>query len=216
MSTDMSSTIFSPEAGRLYRTIAIAFTLWMVFWVPVILMTYGPDNFLWLCNISQFLYLYALWTRNSLLASSQAGILCIVGTVWTADFALGLLTGGQTAVMTHYMWMEEIPLIARASSLYHLFLPPLAIWMVHTLGYDRRAPWVQTGIGSVALLLTALLTEPYRNINWLYAPFNIEQVWMPHWLYALLLLVAYPILLYWPGHAIVLGILRLLRANTGR
>lgn len=192
-----------------YRAVTAAYSLWMIFWVPVVLTSYGPANFLWLCNLSQFLFLYALWARDRLIASSQAGVLCIVGPVWTADFALGLITGGRTAVMTHYMWLDEIPLVARASSLYHVFLPVLAIWMLLRLGYDRRGPWLQCAICAAALGLTALFTAPYRNVNWLYAPFNIEQVWMPHWVYALFLLAAYPLLLFWPGHAIVLGILRL-------
>src|SRR5690606_12730396 len=110
-------------------------------------------------------------------------------------------------------WLEEIPIIARLSSLYHLFLPVLAVYLVYTLGYDRRAPWLQTLIGSAALLITALFTAEYRNINWIYAPFNIEQTWMPHGLYLLLVLAAYPILLYAPGHGFVLGILRVLRTR---
>lgn len=204
------------ETAFTYRAVTVAFTAWMVFWVPTILWSYGPQNFLWLCNISQFVYLYALWRRHALLASSQAGLLLIVGGVWTADFLGGVATGGQSAVMTHYMWLDEIPLIARLSSLYHIFLPVLAVFLVATLGYDRRAPWLQTGIGTVALAFTALFTEPYRNVNWLYAPFNIEQVWMPHGVYVLLVALAYPVLLFWPGHFLMLGLLRVLRPVRAR
>jgi hypothetical protein len=199
------------RAGRVYQAVAIAYFLWMLYWFPVALLIHGPSNFLWLCNISQFLCLYALWTRHRLIASSQAGVVCIVGAVWTADFTLGLLTGGQTAVFTQYMWVEETPLMARVSSLYHIFLPVLVIYLIYTLGYDRRAPWVQTGIGSVALLLTILLTGEGSNINAVYSPLNFELVWAPHWVYVLLLFPAYPLIIYWPGHGLVLGILRWIR-----
>ena len=199
-----------PTVSRRYWLATIAFTLWMLFWVPVVLSTYGPQNFLWLCNLAQFIFLYAAWTRNRLLASSQAGIMCFVGLIWTLDFSQALLSGGQTAVMTKYMFMDVLPLLARVSSLYHVFVPIFAIYLVYSLGYDRRGPWVETGIGTAAILATALFTDPARNVNWLVKPFEIEQVWVSQPVYVVLLLIAYPLLLFWPGHALVLAVLAFL------
>ncbi|WP_302503976.1 hypothetical protein [Geoalkalibacter halelectricus] len=187
---------------------ASGFTLWMLFWVPVVLWAYGPQNFLWLCNLSKFLLLYALWRGHRLIASSQAGLVCLVGVVWTLDFALGLASGGQLANFTAYMFNPDTPWLARSTSLYHSALPVLGFWLVWRLGYDRRGPWLQSIIGVPAVVGTWLWTEPERNVNWVFAPFGIEQVWLPEPLFVLCLVFAYPLLLYLPGHFLVLALLR--------
>lgn len=191
-----------------------AFSIWMIFWVGVILWAYGPQNFLWLCNLAKFLLLYALWWENRVLASSQAGTVCLIGVVWSLDFLLALATGGRTAVVTSYMFDPQLPLLARATSLYHLFLPLLAIWLVLRLGYDRRAPWIQTGIGGVVVVATWLLTDPERNVNWLARPFGFEQVWVPEPIWVVLAVLLYPVVVYWPGHWLVLGVVN--RAGPDR
>jgi len=183
----------------------------MAAWVPVILWAYGPQNFLWLCNLAQFLVLYALWRGDRLLLSSQAGVVCVVGLVWTADFLLALATGGRSATFTAYMFNPALPLLARAISLYHLGLPLFVLWLLHRAGYDRRGPWLQCLLGALAVVAGWLLTEPHRNINWVHAPFGIEQAWLPQPLYVAVLLVLYPVLLYLPGHYLVLAALRRLR-----
>jgi hypothetical protein len=185
----------------------------MAFWVTVILWAYGPQNFLWICNLAQFLILYALWRGDRLILSSQAGTVCLVGMVWTADLALALATGGGSATFTAYMFNPELPLLARGTSLYHVALPIFVLWLLRRTGYDRRGPWLQCAIGAVAVVSGWLLTEPHRNINWVHAPFEIEQVWLPAWLYVVLLLVLYPMLLYAPGHALVLLALRRFRRS---
>jgi hypothetical protein len=182
----------------------------MAFWVPLILWAYGPQNFLWLSNVAKFLLLYSLWTEDRLLVSSQAGTVCLVGAVWALDFLPALATGGATALVTAYMFDPELPLPARVASLYHLFVPVLAIWLLLRRGYDRRGPWLQTGIGGAAIVAAWLLTDPERNINWLHGPFGLEQTWLPGPAWVLLALVAYPLVIYWPGHGLVLGALRLL------
>lgn len=196
------------------RTVALIFTAWMLVWVPIIIWAYGLPNFLWLCNLAQFLLLYALWRGDTLVASSQAGIVTLVGLFWTGDFIVGLASGGRLTVFATYMFNPEIPLLARASSLYHIGLPILAIWLVRRIGYDRRGPWLQTGIAALALPSTWALTDPERNINWIFSPFGIEQIWLPEAAYVGLLLVLYPVLIFWPGHALVLGILRILPRHS--
>ena len=191
------------DAWRVPRAATWAFSAWMVFWVPVILWAYGPQNFLWICNLAQFLLLYALWRGDRLVLSSQAGVVCVVGLVWTLDFALALATGGRTATFTAYMFNPELPLLARATSLYHTGLPVFVWWLLRRTGYDARGPWLQCVIGAVAVVAGWLLTEPHRNINWVHAPFGVEQVWLPVPAFVGLLLVLYPLLLYVPGHYLV-------------
>ena len=190
---------------------ALAFTCWMAFWVLVVLWAHGPQNFLWLCNLAKVLLLYGVWRGDRLIVSSQAGLVCLVGLVWTLDFALGLASGGRLANFTAYMFNPDIPLLARATSLYHTALPFFVLWLVCRLGYDRRGPWLQCLIGAPAVVGAWLWTEPERNVNWVFAPFGIEQVWLPAPIYVSCLVLAYPLLLYLPGHYMVLALLRFWR-----
>jgi len=43
-----------------------------------------------------------------------------------------------------------------------------------------------------------------RNINWIYRPFGKEQAPVPLWLYFIILMIAYPLLLYLPMHGLML------------
>ena len=187
---------------------ASCFTVWMVLWVPIVLWAYGPQNFLWVCNIAQFVVLYAVWRDDRLALSSQAGTVCIVGLAWTLDLLLALATGGLTASFTAYMFNPELPLIARLSSLYHVGLPVFVIWLLRRTGYDARGWRLQCMIGGVAVVAGWLLTEPSRNVNWVHQPFGIEQSWMPAVAFVALLLVAYPVAIYLPGHSLVRSLLR--------
>lgn len=190
-----------PLAARL------GFTLWMVFWVPVVLSTQGPQNFWWLCNLAQFIVLYALWRPNRLLISSQAGTVAIVGLFWTLDFAIGLATGGDRAIITAYMFDAELPLLLKLTSTYHCWLPILVLWMCCRQGYDRRGVWLQCAIGTVAIVGAWLFGDPERNLNYTHRPFNIEQAWMPHELYIGVLCITTAVLIYLPGHWLATWIL---------
>lgn len=195
--------------------VRVGFTLWMIIWALIILWAYGPQNFLWLCNLAKFLLLYAIWRDDRLLVSSQAGLVCLVGLAWSFDFALGLASGGRLAKFSAYMFNPDLPLLARASSLYHTVLPFFVVWLVSRLGYDQRGPWLQCIIGALAVMGAWLWTEPVRNVNWVFAPFGIEQVWLPTPVYVLCLLFAYPLLLYFPGHYMVLLFLRAHQKQSG-
>lgn len=198
----------SPWSDSAVLRARLLFTVWMVFWVPVILWSYGPGNFLWTCNLAQFLILLALWTRNRLLLSSQVGTVLLVGVFWTPDFLLGLVTGGDLANFTAYMFDPDLPLLARATSLFHIFLPVLAVWLVYRVGYDRRAPWLQSAFTIAVLPLTWLLTDPERNVNWLQRPVGLEQEWLPEPAFVVVMMILYPVLLFWPGHLLTRFLLR--------
>jgi len=194
----------------------VAFTVWMAAWVPIILASQGPQNFWWLCNLAQFLLLYAVWRPSPLIASSQVGTVVVVGLVWTLDLLVGLAAGGSVTGITAYMFSTELPLIQRLSSTYHIWLPAFAIWLCWYQGYDRRGPALQCVLGSAAIVGGWWLADPGRNVNYATAPFNIEQVWLPHGLYIALLCVATAGLVYLPGHYLVQWILGRLPQRGGQ
>jgi len=196
----------APGPGPVPLPVRIAFTLWMAFWMPVVLATQGPQNFWWLCNLAQFIVLYAIWTSNRLLISSQAGTVVVVGIVWTVDFVVALLIGGSPFGITAYMFNEDLPIALRATSTYHIWLPVLVLWLCCRLGYDARGLWLQCAIGTAAILGSWIFGEPVRNLNYTVAPFGLEQVWLPQPVYIPVLCVATAVLVYLPGHWIVKAI----------
>lgn len=191
------------QSNRIPFWLKLAFTLWLIIWVPSYLWVYGPQNFLWLCNLANFLILIALWSENRLLMSAQLLAVLIVGSVWTLDVGIAALITGQPILGTDYMFDEQIPLATRMLSVFHTILPIVAVYSVLRLGYDRRGLWLQTGVTLAVIPLTRLLTEPERNINWVYAPFNQPQDVLPDWLYIIALMLVWPLLLYLPLHGAI-------------
>lgn len=182
----------------------IGYSLWMIFWVPVVLSAYGPQNFFWLCNLAQFLLLWAVWREDRLLLSSQAGLVTVVGGVWTLDLIAALAAGGHSPTgITAYLFNDQLALIARLSSLYHVGLPVLAIWLCHRIGYDARGLPLQCALGSAVVLAGWVFGDPERNLNYVHAPFGIEQTWLPEALYLAVLLAGNALLIFLPGHLLL-------------
>lgn len=95
------------------------------------------------------------------------------------------------------------PLGIRLLSLFHVVTPPLLIWALWQLGYDRRAFWMQTVTAWVVLPFCYFCFGPDKDINWVWGAFDEQQhVMHPH-LYFALCLVAYPIVLYLPTHLVL-------------
>jgi hypothetical protein len=187
-----------PTAARL------AFTAWMLIWILVVLANQGPQNFFWLCNLAKFIILVAVWCDHRLLLSSQAGLVTVVGLVWTLDLLVALALGGNSVTgFTTYMFSDDLAPIARAVSLYHVVLPLFVLWLVWRVGYDRRGVWLQCGIGALGVIGGWLATEPERNINWVHEVFGAEQAWLPEPAWVLMLVVVFPLLMYLPGHWLV-------------
>ena len=178
----------------------------MAVWVPVVLASQGPQNFWWLCNLAQFILLYSIWTSNRLLISSQAGTVVVVGIVWSVDFVGALVTGASPFGITTYMFHADLPIVLRATSTYHVWLPVLVLWLCRRRGYDERGFRLQCVIGSIVIVGGWIFGDPERNLNYTAAPFGIEQVWLPQPVYIPLLCAATALLVYLPGHWIVKAI----------
>lgn len=180
--------------------IKISYTLFICFLVPVYWRQYGPGNFLWFSDIALFVTTAALWLESSLLASMMALSVVVLETVWIIDFCIGLISGSSVIGLSAYMFDSKIPLSIRALSLFHLVLPVLLLWLLYRLGYDHRALFAQTLLAWMVLPLSYFLTKPSDNVNWVYGLRGGTQKWMPAPLYLVLLMIAFPLVVYLPTH----------------
>jgi len=182
----------------------IGYTAWFAAWLPVYWIHHGAANFLWLCDVAVFLTLIALWSESRILVSSQLLATLVVGIGWTLDLAGGIALGVHPIGGTEYMLDAEQHLVVRLFSLFHLFLPPLLLYAATRVGYDgRRGLLLQTLIATLVLLASYLVTDDKRNLNWVLGPFGEPQTLLAPGLYLLVVVVAYPLLLFLPGHALV-------------
>ena len=177
----------------------IVYTLFICVLVPVYWIQYGPGNFLWFSDIALFLTAAALWLENSLLASMVALSVIVLESVWIVDFAIGLIKGSSVIGLSGYMFDSRISFPVRALSLFHIFLPLLLVWLLFRLGYNPRALVAQTLLAWIVLPASYFLTSPAENVNWVYGP-DGPQKWMPAPLYLVLLMLAFPLVLYVPTH----------------
>jgi hypothetical protein len=178
----------------------LAFTAFVAVLVPVYWREYGPSNFLWFSDIALFAILVTLWTRHPLPSSMTAVGVLFLELIWTIDFLLLLVAGGSPIGLADYMRDESIPAGVRAISLFHLVLPPLLLWLMYRLGYDRRAFLAQTALALVVLPVTWLVSGPDANINWVYGPGDEPQDWMPPVAWLLLVMAVFPLVVYLPSH----------------
>lgn len=179
----------------------IAYTLWLAVWIAVYWQSYGPQNFLWLCDVANLVLGLAIWLESPLLFSSQAVGVLIIQALWIVDVCARLVTGAHLIGGTEYMFDPEKSIGLRSLSLFHIFVPVLLLWAIRRLGYDRRGWKLQTLMLWLLLPFTYLVTDPELNINWLWKPFGISQSAMPELAYLGFAMLAVPLVLYLPTHA---------------
>ena len=191
--------------SRVPLWLKVSYTAWIVVWAATYWVQYGPANYLWVCDLANFLILAALWLESPLLVSSQAVSVLIIQLAWNLDFFGRLLFGSHPLGATAYMFSDEFPVAVRALSLFHIFVPPLLLWLVWRLGYDRRGILLQCAIACVVLPVTYFFTDPALNINWLWRPFEYDQPWLGPVALFVAMFAAYPLVLYAPTHLVLLA-----------
>jgi hypothetical protein len=181
----------------------IAYTAFVAVLVPVYFKHWGPGNFLWFSDIALFGTLLALWIESSFLASMMTIAVLLPEVIWNVGLFGRLLTGKNTGSLSAYMFDSSKPLYVRALSLFHVFLPMLLVWLIHTLGYAAHAWMAQTLLAWIVLPMTYLLTDREENVNWVYGPTSKPQTVISERLYLLLVMLAFPLLVYLPTHLIL-------------
>ena len=195
------------------RRIPLWLKILYTLWVALLVLDHWqstPLSFLWFCNLALLTTLAALWLENSLLASMQAVAVIWWMFLWVLDFLVHLVTGiniGFPLGMANYMFDGSLSISSRCLSLYHAWLPFLLLWLLRRLGYDRRALLVQTCLAWVVFVLSYALTDgpkgPAWNLNLVYGLSEREaQTWIAPWLWLVLVMVAWPALVYVPSHFI--------------
>ncbi len=190
------------DRGRLPLWLKIAFSAWIVVWAPTYAVVIGPQNFFWLCNMASFLILIGLWMESRLVLSMQWLSVALIGLLWGLDVASAWLTGSHLFGGTEYMFDPETPRIVRVLSFFHLLLPLVAGPAVWRLGYDRRALIWQSGLTWLMIALSWWLTDAERNINWVHAPFGLDQAPASELIYLPALALGWVVLILLPVHLI--------------
>ncbi|MBV8893802.1 MAG: hypothetical protein JO266_17845 [Acidobacteria bacterium] len=184
---------------RLPLWLKLVWTIWLMIWVPVYWSRYGPQNFLYFCDLGNLLIGLALWTENALLFSWQAVGLLLFQTLYIIDLAGAAFSGRHIIGGTEYMFDPHIPLPIRLLSLFHLVTPPLLLWAVCRLGYDPRG-WKCETLMTWLVLPVNYFWRPQYNINWARGLFMREQHVVPGPLFLTAYLIAVPLLVYYPTH----------------
>ena len=130
----------------------IAYTAFLAVLVPSYWASYGPTNFLYFCDVALFVTLIAIWKENVLLASAAAVGILVPQILWIVDFSARFFDLAPTG-MTAYMFDSNIALFYRGLSTFHGWLPILLLYLVYSLGYNKRALWLWTATAEVLLLV---------------------------------------------------------------
>jgi hypothetical protein len=177
----------------------IAWTLWVLVWAPIYARQYGLQNFLFFCDLGNILIGVGLWLESPLIFSWQASSLLLFQTLFTLDLIGALVTGRHFIGGAEYIFDPNLPLAIRLLSLFHVLTPPLLLWAIYRLGYDRRGWMLQTLTAWIVLPIN-YLWRPQFDVNWARGPFFHQQHTVPGMLYLLLYLIIVPAGVYFPTH----------------
>jgi len=180
----------------------IGWTVWLLVWAPLYWKQYGAQNFLYFCDIGNVLIGLGLWLESALIFSWVACGVLVFQTLYTIDLLGALLTGSHLIGGTEYMFDPHLSLAIRLLSLFHVVTPPLVLWAISRLGYDRRGWKFQTVMTWIVVPIN-YFWRPGQNVNWARGLFYREQHLVPGIVYLLAYLAVITILFYWPTHLLL-------------
>ena len=184
---------------RIPLWLKLLWTAWVLVWVPVYWREYGLQNFLFFCDLGNFFITAGLWLESPLIFSWQAISLLLFQTLYAIDLASALMTGRHWIGGTEFMFDPHVPLWIRLLSLFHVVVPPLLLWAIWRLGYDRRG-WKYPTLTAWIVIPINYFWRPQYDVNWARGPFSHEQHFMPGLLYLLGYLIVVPAVVYFPTH----------------
>jgi hypothetical protein len=185
----------------------IAYAVFLAVIVPAYWVKNGLANFLWFSDIALIVTGVALWLESSLLASAMAVGVFLPELVWNVSNFGRLLTGAHITSLADYMFDARKSRFMRGLSLLlHVVMPAALIWMLARLGYDSRGLLVQTALALVVLPVTYAVTDPAKNINWVFGLGHPPRSRFSPRMHLLVLMLGFPLFVYLPTHLLLRAI----------
>jgi hypothetical protein len=181
----------------------LLWTVALIVWVPVYWRQYGAQNFLFFCDLGNFLVTAGLWLESALIFSWQGAGLLLFQSLFVIDLAGALVSGHHLIGGTEFMFDPQVSLTIRLLSLFHVITPPLLLWAIRRLGYDSRG-WKYQTLTAWIVVPINYFWRPQFDVNWARGPFFHEQHVMPGILYLLTYLVIVPVVAFYPTHRFLL------------
>lgn len=184
---------------RIPLWLKVLWTVWVVIWAPVYWRAYGLQNFLFFCDLGNILIAVGLWLESPLIFSWQACSLLLFQALYVIDLFGAVVSGRHFIGGTEYMFDPTISPFVRLISLFHVVTPPLLVWAIWRLGYDRRGWKLQTLTAWIVVPIN-YFWRPQFDVNWARGLFFREQHLVPGMVYLLIYLIAVPVVVYLPTH----------------
>jgi hypothetical protein len=198
---------------RIPLWLKVFWTAWVIVWAPVYGREYGLQNFLFFCDLGNIFIAAGLWLESSLIFSWQATGLLLFQTLFTIDLLSAVVSGRHLIGGTEYMFDPQIPLWIRLFGLFHVATPPLLLWAIWSLGYDRRGWKLQTLTAWIVIPIN-YFWRPQYDVNWARGPFFHEQHAVPGMVYLFGYLIIVPAVVYFPTHLLLVCLTRNRRTKS--
>jgi hypothetical protein len=186
------------ERSHIPLWLKIAWTAFVAIWAPLYWRQYGPQNFLFYCDLGNLLIMMGLWLESRLIISWQAVGLLVFQSLYAVDLLGALLLRRHAFGGTEYMFDPAIPVFVRGLGLYHIVVPILLLWAVRRLGYDPSA-WKWQTVLMAIVVPTNFFWRPEYNVNFARG-IGHEQHLIPSWAYLIAYVIVVPVGIYWPTH----------------
>jgi hypothetical protein len=188
---------------RIPLWIKVLWTLAVIVWIPIYWRQYGLQNFLFFCDLGNLFIVAGLWLESPLIFSWQATGLLLFQTLFTIDLAGALVSRRHWIGGTEYMFDPQVAIAIRLLSLFHVVVPPLLLWAIWRLNYERRG-WKRQTIVTWIVVPINYFWRPEYDVNWARGPFFREQHAVPGLVYVLAYLIIVPAIVYYPTHRFLL------------
>jgi hypothetical protein len=188
---------------RIPLWLKVVWTACVIAWIPLYWRQYGLQNFLFFCDLGNLFIAAGLWLESALMFSWQACGLLLFQSLFTIDLVSALVRGQHLIGGTEYMFDPHVPLPIRLLSLFHVVTPPLLLWAISRLGYDRRG-WKFQTLAAWIVVPINYFWRPQYDVNWARGPFFREQHAVSGPVYLLAYLIIVPVAIYYPTHRFLL------------
>jgi hypothetical protein len=124
--------------------------------------------------------------------------------LWNIDFFYQLITRRNLLGIAYYMFDPKKTKFMRFLSLFHVFMPIIWIGCLYIWGYNSSALFFQVVLVWIIFIITYFVTEPRKNINWIFMPRVRHWHWLRDEAWLIFMLIAYPILTMLPIHFLLM------------